>query len=262
LFLLFVSAQAFSTASVPSLNQCPDMIFIDGIEDDSMPSLGAGGSYPGNVQATTSGGSEYYIYIPSTYDPSTPMPLFVLWHGTAGAGNADAQAQAVRSKWDDHAETGQFIIVSQVGTGEQGSWDSGDVAILNDIIEDIQLFYNIETRRMYLWGFSSGGHWMHALGMIYADRFAAYAINAGDLRFATNNNIFPSGTSRKIPVYVSIGNTDPNLPYAQNDRLEFLQAGWEEDRNYWLEVFTGGHTVPNNVPTEIWENICISTNID
>lgn len=262
LFLLLVSAQVLSTASVPSLNQCPDMIFIDGIENESMPSNGVGGVYPGSVQRTTSGGSEYYIYIPSDYVPNTPMPIFFLWHGAAGAGNADGQAQAVRSLWDSHAETGHFIIVSQVGTGSQGNWVSSDVAVLNAIVDDMQLAYNIETSRMYLWGFSAGGHWMHALGILYADRFAAYAINAGDLRFATANNVFPADAIRQIPVYVSIGSSDPNLPYAQNDRLDFLQAGWIENRNFWLEVFTGGHTVPNNVPNEIWEKICISTNLN
>lgn len=249
-------------ASVPSLNQCSDMIFIDGLENDSLPSSGSGGVFPGNVQRTVAGFSDYYIYIPSGYDPVVPMPVFFLWHGTAGAGNADAQAQAVRSLWGSHAESGQFIVVSQVGTGSQGQWVSSDVATLNAIVDDMQSAYNIETSRMYLWGFSSGGHWMHALGILYADRFAAYAINAGDLRFAAGNNVFPADADRQMPVYVSIGSSDPNLPFAENDRLAFLQAGWFENQNFWLEVFPGGHTVPSNVPSEIWDKICISTVLD
>lgn len=262
LLLLFVCTQAASTASVPSLNQCADMIYIDGVENDSLPSEGSGGTYPGNVQRTVAVNSQYYIYLPSTYEPDVPMPVFFLWHGTAGAGNADGQALAVRSLWDSHAELGQFIIVSQVGTGPQGNWVSSDVSILNAIVDDMLSAYNIETSRMYLWGFSSGGHWMHALGIIYSDRFAGLAISAGDLRFAAANNVFPADAMRHMPVYVSIGNLDQLLPFVQSDRLAFLQAGWVENMNYWLDIFVGGHTVPSAIPGEIWNKICISTNLD
>ena len=44
--MLIWFAQALAAASVPSLNQCPDMIFIDGNENDSVPSNGSGGAIP------------------------------------------------------------------------------------------------------------------------------------------------------------------------------------------------------------------------
>ncbi len=262
LFLMFVlSAPAHSTASVPSLNQCEDMVFIDGFQNDSSPSNGSGGMFPGNTQRMVFGTFTYYIYVPSSYDPSTAMPVMYLWHGAAGAGQADNQAQAVRSLWDGVAEASGLIIVSQVGTSANGSWSlPTDKTIFTAIMQDMEASYNIETTRTYLWGFSAGGHVMHDTALDDANDFAAYAVSAGVLDgFATGQGHIPANADRAIPVYVSVGNVDQLLPFAQSDRLDFLQAGWQENKNYWLEVFIGGHSVPSHVPNEIWQQLCITT---
>ncbi|WP_133566457.1 alpha/beta hydrolase family esterase [Marinicella litoralis] len=264
-WLLFVlSTQALATASVPSLNQCTDMIFIDGLENASLPSNGSGGVFPGNTQRMVFGGYVYYIYIPSSYDPNVAMPVMYLWHGAAGAGNADNQAQAVRSLWDGAAESNGFIIVSQVGTSPNGSWSlPNDKILLTAIMQDMEASYRIETTRIYLWGFSAGGHVMHDTALDDANRYAAYAVSAGVLAgFAAGQGHVPANADRTIPVFVSVGNSDQLLSYAEDDRMAFLQAGWVENKNYWLDVFVGAHQVPSSVPAEIWEKICISTNLD
>lgn len=259
--------QVLATASVPSLNLCPDMIFIDGLQNDSSPSNGVGGSFPGNFQRSVFvnanlGTHEYFLYIPGSYDPAKAMPMLIGWHGVAGAGNAAGQAQAVRSLWSSAAETYGFIVVAQVATGSVGQWVANDQYVWAAIMDDVESHYNIETSRRYLWGFSAGGHWMHALALLNSDIFAGYGVSSGTLGFALGSGIFPVNTLRKIPVFVSIGDTDLNYPDTINDRTTFLQSGWVENKNYWLDEFLGGHTVPNVVPQKAWNKLCISTILD
>ncbi|VAW43759.1 hypothetical protein MNBD_GAMMA02-185, partial [hydrothermal vent metagenome] len=58
--LWFFVAQVLATASVPSLNDCPDMVFIDGNENESMPSNGSGGAYPGLITRTINTNNTFY----------------------------------------------------------------------------------------------------------------------------------------------------------------------------------------------------------
>jgi len=259
---LFCSLGVNAAASVASLNQCPDMIFIDGFKDESIPSDGMGGSFPGSFQTTINVNNTYYYYIPSSYQTDQAMPLLVVWHGAAGAGNAVSAAIATRDYWVAEAESNHFIVVAQVATGASGGWEPiPDANRMADIIDDMQARYNIETSRRYVWGFSAGGHVMHAIALQNSNYFAAYAVSAGVLAAYAGNSA-PANAMRQLPVYVSVGNTDTLLSYAQNDKLLFLQAGWQEGQNYWMDVFSGGHVLPNDLPEKAWHKICISTNIE
>ena len=265
LWLLLVT-QVGATVSVPSLNDCPDMIFIDGNEDNSLPSNGSGGLFPGSMSRVINvagiGNQTYYYYIPSSYQSSEALPLMMLWHGAAGAGQAANQAQSMIDLWEDEAESQNFIIVAQVATGASGGWVPGnDSQILGSIFDDMGARYNIENTRIYGWGFSAGGHVWHALGLQNTDFFAAYAVNAGVLAGFAGTTA-PLSADRNLPVYVSVGSSDSLLSFAQNDTSVFLAGGWVEGKNYWLDVFTGGHVLPNDAPTKAWANICISTNLD
>ncbi|WP_223787757.1 hypothetical protein [Marinicella meishanensis] len=251
-------------ATVPSVNRCPDMVFKDSNENTSVSSTGGGGAFPGVFQFTINGDNTYHYYVPTSYDPLEPMPLMVLWHGAAGPGNANAAAQQMRNYWAATAETHGFIVAAQASTGLNGGWlpveDSGR---LIDIFIDLETRYNIESTRRYVWGFSAGGHVMHAIALNVSEYFAAYAISAGYLdAFANLNGYTPGNATRTIPVFLSVGNTDPFLPNMQSDRTTFLNAGWSENGNFWLDVFNGGHQLPADLPQKAWEKICHFTNLD
>jgi len=261
--LVLCVAEVLAISSVPSLNNCPDMIFVDGIENDSIPSDGSGGSYPGLITRTIDSDNTYYIYIPSDYQPSEAMPLMAVWHGAAGAGNASAAALDMRDYWQSEAESFGFILVAQVATGATGGWiPSTDSARLANIFDDMEGRYNIETTRRYVWGFSAGGFVMHAIGLNAADYFAAYAISGAHLGYANSAGYTPAGAVRSLPVYISVGTTDDHYNAASADLLSFTNAGWVLDQNLWFEDFVGGHVLPNDVPPKAWSKICISTLLD
>jgi hypothetical protein len=261
--LLCHSLLAMATATVPSLNLCADMVFIDGMQNDSDPSLGSGGSFPGLQQRTVMGVHDYYLYIPGSYQPSEAMPVLAVWHGAAGAGMADAAAQDMRQYWQNQAAVGGFILIAQVATGSQGGWvPTTDAQILEAIFADVEASYNIERTRRYLWGFSAGGFVMHAIALSNADFFSAYAVSGAHLGFASSLNIFPSGASRHIPALISVGQSDPHFTAAQSGLTDFLAAGWQTDRNLWFDDFIGGHVLLNHLPPLVWDKLCVSTNLD
>ncbi len=250
-------------ATVPSVNQCPEMIFVNSNENDSLPSNGSGGDFPGLQQRVVLGNQTYYIYVPTSYQANKPMPVMAVWHGTAGAGNATAAALDMRNFWQTEAEANHFIVVSQASTGASGGWNPGvDAQILFNIFADMEAAYNIETTRRYVWGFSGGGHVMHAIALNNADYFAAYAVSAGDLdQYAAPSGYTPQNASRVIPVFVSVGTVDFLYAGVLNDRPDFIAGGWVLDQDYWLDEFSGGHVLLNDLPEKAWNKICISTNM-
>ncbi len=268
--LLLLAVEVAATASVHSLNACPDMIFIDGIEDAAVPSGGLGGLYPGaQVRTVTVGAAQhdYYLYVPTSYTPSSPMPMLVAWHGSViNQAAIPLVAQQTRDFWQSEAEAQRFIVVAQAATGGTGcapcGWRSSDVSVLSALLSDVQADYNIATTRRYAWGYSAGGHIMHYLGLLNSEFFAAYAVSGAELSFAASQAVYPTSATRKIPTYISVGQSDFYYPYAQADIITFLQAGWELNHNLWFDDFIGGHEINHQLPTQAWNKICISTTLD
>lgn len=281
----FATAEAASTHRLPDwVCAHPDAIFVDSFEGaDSvvrLPSNGSGGAI-GNVTRTISvpgyGAHNVYVFVPPSYSPTRPMPLVLALHGQAGSSSAaQTAAQAVRTAWSSVANANGFIVIAPVGTGSSGSWNppnlppappgASDYDIFSAAIADVEAAYNIDRSRRIGWGFSAGGHVMHDLVLqpyvlpITIDTFAAYAVSAGDLEGLACNpgtcNALVASVSRKIPIDIHIGSSDPLLPYAQNDRSRFLANGWVNSSNLWFTTFTGGHTYATSQLSQIWTNLC------
>ncbi len=288
--LLATSAQALP--DIPSLNRCPDIIFNSGYQQQSQPSNGSGGAFPGNFTAQVfvpeAGASfNYYLHIPLNYQPGQAVPLIILWHGTAGnPAAAQTYAQNMRDFWQSASDQFGFIVAAQVATGSGGSWIPGNAGlILRYLIPAIEQDYNIETTRIYGYGFSAGGHLMHALMLDHpalpaignnlpnSEFFAAYGVSAGVLGGFTcphpppghpDCDAVPLAAARQMRLFQSHGSSDPVVPltYAQSDRVDFLNAGWQEGTNYWLDLFSGGHTVLTTYPAAYWNALCTATTLE
>lgn len=249
----WLSSASFSTPVVSAYQT------TGGGSSGSTPSNGTGGAYPGNQTRTVSvsglGSQTYYLYIPSSYTPGTAMPVLFAFHGAGGSGTSPAAAQAARNDWATVANTGGFIVVAQASTGSGGGWVAGnDSAVLNEIINDVFAAYNIEQQRVYAWGFSAGGHFLHALALQNSNFFAAYGVNAGVLQALAGTGA-PGAATRKIPVDIHIGTTDSLLAGAQQDKTTFQNAGWTLGTNLHYTEFSGGHTYTTTHLSQIWNNI-------
>jgi predicted esterase len=111
--------------------------------------------------------------------------------------------------------------------------------------------YNVDRSRIYVWGFSAGGHFAHYLGMSFPTFITAYAVHSGTLGpFQQLSK--PAMISRKIPVGIWVGTTDPNGPSCKNTRNVFESAGWTLGEDLSFTEFTGGHEAPKGQLPDVW----------
>ncbi|MCW8870535.1 MAG: hypothetical protein OQK49_07505 [Proteobacteria bacterium] len=265
--LLLSASSGLAVATMPSLMNCQDMIFVDGFVSDSQPSQGSGGPVNTGVRTiyinAQLGNQSYYYHIPASYQSNQALPIMLLFHGAAGAGQSSFAAEYSRNLWQATAEANNFIIVAQISTGQQGGWIPNNmVTILNEILADMESRYNIEQRRMYAWGFSAGGFVLHELALLNAGEFAGYAISGAHLGYAASGNVFPSTASRQLPVVLSVGQNDGYYFDVLNDYTTFQQAGWQAGYNVWFDSYPGGHQYFSSEPAAVWDKLCISTHLD
>ncbi len=222
-----------------------------GPEGDGGGSGGSGGAYPGPQTRTARAGGDsfsYALYIPSSYRPGTPMPLLCLFHGQGGSG------AGIRDFWQATAEREGFLLMATDATGSSGGWyPARDAPRFEAALNDALAAYTVDTRRLYLWGFSAGAHFVHAIALLNPDLFAAYAVSAGVLgALAGSSAPAEAARLRRIPVEIRVGRSDPLFPQAQADRDAFLAAGWAEGETLRFTAFDGGHTLRSSDPPELW----------
>lgn len=239
---------------------------------------------------TISGTTRYYLaYIPTTYDPNTPLPMVFALHGmnmnnwwAANDGSGFKLIEASASK---------AILVYPQGTGDapgttskwggiNSSWsDSGaDMTFIDTLLKTMNDTYCVDTSRIFVTGFSMGGMMTESLACGRSKVFRAFAPVAGwgpgGMGGMTNPTC--SDSSVKVPIIITQGTTDGTVTPAMGTA----------SRNFWtgrngctaitaanstggnatcvaatgcpsgLEVswctHGGGHMVPGNSGSQIW----------
>lgn len=191
------------------------------------------------VDLDLDGGRDGYLYVPSSYTPSTPMPLFVALHGAGGEGRNFAS-------YPERAEAHGMIVLAPDSRGR--SWDvivSGfgfgpDVRFL-----DLALAYTFERclvdpAHIALGGFSDGASYALSLGVANGDLFThLIAYSPGFVQ--------PGQPITGEPrIFVSHGERDPILSYQFT--VEAIVPQLEnEGYDVTFHTFDGVHEVPGEV---------------
>ena len=272
--LLFTAALS-SQATAATLLRLPpsacnaSALYTDGFETPisgapSLPSNGFGGAFPGEQTRTVFvaplGLRTYHIRLPPEYTPARAYPMLFVLHGQPpGPSFSDEYARGVRASWAAVADAQGFIVVAPVATGpSSGSWNPpNDDAMLDAIRADMELFYNVERTRRYLWGFSAGGHYGHGYALDRANTLAAYAVNAGVLEGYAGANA-PALASRPLPVSIRVGSADSPglLAAARRDPPRFSSSGWVNADTLRYTEFPGGHTYAAADLQAAWGFVC------
>ena len=111
--------------------------------------------------------SNYWIYVPESYDAShqTPTTLFVWLHGCGGQGQFDIYTVSPGGAQD-------WISIA-VGGREGGCWDPvGDGALVKAAIANVKSHFNVDPQRVILGGYSSGGDLAYRTAFYDAGSFA------------------------------------------------------------------------------------------
>ena len=190
------------------------LTLLTGCEDrpDPIPGKFAQNMY--RYQIDVDGDAPWYlIYTPDDYDPATPTPLIMYWHGLFQGGRDGFAPYTERFAFAfrDHPELYPCIIaMPQLPFGT--SVEEGE-AIHNAVLEKMKADFNIDSNRIYVCGSSFGGKRAMEYVAHTPDIFAALFDIAGpiDVSFA------PMLTD--IPIFMAHGDADLAVPVTQSREL-------------------------------------------
>ncbi len=146
------------------------------------------------------------VIVPSTYDPSVPMPLLLLLHGYTSSGS---ETEAIL-QLTPTAEARGFLYAYPDGTADplgNRFWNATDACCdfffsgvddstyLRALIEAIDTALTVDAERVFISGHSNGGFMAYRMACDHADRIAAVVSVAG----ATFND--PADCSPALPVH-------------------------------------------------------------
>lgn len=157
------------------------------------------------------------VYVPATYNASTPVPLVFNFHGYT----SNAFQQMFYGDFRAIADTANFILVHPNGTLDNTNtthWNVGfggstvdDVSYIDQLIDSLLLDYAIDTQRIYATGMSNGGYFSYRLACELSERITAMASVTGSMTPVTQ---FGCATSHPMPVMQIHGTADGVVPYA------------------------------------------------
>lgn len=215
------------TASTSPSTTAPSTTVADTTNNTNAPAPSADPSRP------------YEIYVPTSYDGTTPMPLVMLLHGYG----ASAVIQEAYFQVQGLAESRGFIYVRPDGTTNQVGkqfWNAtpaccgfgtgvDDSTYLMNVIDDISNEYNIDPRRVYVMGHSNGGFMSYRMACDHADRIAAIASLAGST-FVNPSDCSPSQSVSVLQVH---GTADQTILYAGSAILGQEYPSAEKTVSIW-----------------------------
>jgi polyhydroxybutyrate depolymerase len=152
------------------------------------------------------------VDIPTDYDPGVTYPMLLLLHGAG----ADGRTQAGYFQLFTIVDEKQFVMIyPDAKADEEGrrAWDStgtDDVEYLSALIEEAKQIYNIDRKRVYLMGHSSGGFMSLSMACAASELFTALVSLAGGT-YEDPNDCQPA--AQQVSVLVVHGTNDETVPY-------------------------------------------------
>ncbi len=167
--------------------------WIDGLRADLAELLAGGDPFEekrgnilkGYVSQIDGQVQPYTVYVPESYDPRRPAPLAVRMHGHGWYRPFQGYpTEGVRDA----------VVLSPHGRGSMDYMFVGEEDVMA-AIDEVQNYYTIDRRRVYLLGASMGGTGCWHLATRYPDRFAAIGPSAAN----TDSRAWAESATRVSP---------------------------------------------------------------
>ncbi|NLR94035.1 alpha/beta hydrolase family esterase [Flammeovirga agarivorans] len=162
---------------------------------------------------------EYTIYIPSTYDGTSPLPILLSFHGLT----SNMEFNYGYTKFHELAEEENFIVIHPNGISNKWVLTNNnniDVDFVQILLDHVESSMNVDMNRIYSTGMSMGGFFSFHLACHLTDRIAAIASVTGSMYQPTINTCTPS---RSISILQIHGTEDNIVPYSS---IEGLLTFW------------------------------------
>ena len=150
---------------------------------------------------------KYSIYVPSSYSPSSPNEMMVGFH-PLNLSRWDAKS------WCDtllkFSETNDLLLICPDGGTNGNISDQIDYDFTEALIDSVKKWYNVDTNRIYTFGFSVGGKAVYEFGLSHADIFGGF-MSLGPASSSTSGIMQNAG---RKPFYLLNGSNDsPNTRF-------------------------------------------------
>jgi polyhydroxybutyrate depolymerase len=149
-----------------------------------------------------------------------PWPLVIVLHGSGG----DAGTIEHQSGMDSVADAQRFLVAYPNGLGGEfgifpSDWNAGsccggaardnidDVGFISDLIKTVASHVPLDTRRVYVAGFSAGGYMAYRAGCELSATIAAIGVVSGSLAADS------CSPSKPVPLFAIHGTDDPEVSY-------------------------------------------------
>lgn len=174
----------------------------------------------------------FLLHVPPSIQTNAPISnggraLLIALHGSGG----DGGAMRALTHLDALADREDLLVAYPDGyRGLRGSsestWNAGtccgeaardridDVAFVLSVVDTISARIKVDSRRIYVLGFSDGGRMAYRLACAASERITAFAVVAGSLRFG---GCAPTASA---PLIAFHGTADPSVLF--NERSELL----------------------------------------
>jgi hypothetical protein len=164
-------------------------------------------------------GVEYWGFVPASYDPATPMPLLIWLHGCFGQSGGDIYTVSPGIEEEEPQDWISLTLVGREGGPEGECWvPSVDETKVLQALTDVESHLNINTHRVILGGYSSGGDLSYRTGFRHSSTFAGLLIeNSAPFRDTESTQAESLGAATtKFPIVHLAHNEEEDVyPLAQ-----------------------------------------------
>jgi len=164
---------------------------------------------------------EYLLYVPSSYNNNTAVPLLFNFHGYGGTSSDHLSTADMRSLADQE----NFLLCYPQGSSDSygfGHWNAAlaggdnkssadDIGFVSAMITSISSSYQVDSTRIYACGYSNGAMMSYFLGGSMSDKIAAIGSVSGSM---LEGNPDPANP---VPMINFHGTADSVLTYNGGD---------------------------------------------
>ncbi len=167
---------------------------------------------------------EYFVHVPNGYNDQIETAVVFMLHGTSGngekfynisgwkeVGEAENILTVFPSSWHHSVSeegrpfknTTKWNVYSGSFTYNVGEVPRDDIQFLKEILKAMNQAFNIDSKRLYMVGFSNGGAMAFRCAVEMSDIFAAFVEASGTIQVDTLLN-----PKRDPPIFFQTGNSD------------------------------------------------------
>ena len=184
----------------------------------------------------------FIVYVPSSYDATTQVPLLFNFHGGGGTSSGFINYE---NDMRPIADTANFIAVYPQAavdpTDGSNSWlhktptTHNDVNFIEAIIDTLSNDYNIDNDRVYACGYSEGGLFSYELGCRLNNRIASFASVSGSMlteSYRLNNGFGSCSPIHPTAVLLIPGTSDGSF-HSMYNGFQPYYLSVNEITTYW-----------------------------